>query len=812
MQRSQPIVKDLVLIGGGHTHALVLRKLGMNPLPGVRLTLITDLVDTPYSGMLPCHISGVYSFDDSHIDLRPLSHFAGAHLLMDKAIAVDPQNRQVLCAHHPPVAFDVLSIDTGSTPATISVPGAREYAIPAKPVPDLLAAWWAFLDEVREGPARPISFAIVGGGVGGVELMLNMQSRCWQVLDELGRSRDDLTIHMFHRGDEIAKGRNRSTRKLLHRRAVERGIQLHLQESVCEIALTEDGQRLVRCEAGLEQRCDRVFWVTNASSPGWIQGSGLSTDEDGFLLVEDTLQTCSHPYIFAAGDVATMKHHPRPKAGVFAVRQAKPLAHNLQAYFKGESLKPFKPQQQYLNIIDEGDGRSIASRGPFTFESRLMRAWKDRIDRKFMATFTDFPNMDETDRGQTPGAIADAQQPQMYCAGCGSKVGSDVLRRSLARLQEEAIVPAWEGLGSRPLAFDQEMPPLPYEQGRDEMREESDAGQIPPPPLGKGGIEGTGDRDAGEVLIGLASPDDAAVVRVPPGQLMVHTVDFFNALVSDPFVFGQIVAKHCLNDLYAMGATPQTVLAIATLPHATADKQTETLFHLLAGVQKSLLAAGAALVGGHTTEGEQLALGLSCNGLVAEGDLLRKGGMQPGDALILTQPLGTGTLFAADMQKKAKGRWIQRAIAHMMQSSALAMRCLRQHGVTACTDVTGFGLLGHLLEMVEASQVAVALDLQDLPWLDGAFETLQQGIVSSLHPQNVQAARSLHQPEVYASRQEYPILFDPQTAGGLLATVPGDRAAACVAQLRESGYPAATCLGTVQPLAPAEPPITIKAW
>jgi selenide,water dikinase len=302
------------------------------------------------------------------------------------------------------------------------------------------------------------------------------------------------------------------------------------------------------------------------------------------------------------------------------------------------------------------------------------------------------------------------------------------------------------------------------------------------------------------------------VVQVPTGKLMVHTVDFFTALVDDPFVFGQIVAKHCLNDLYAMGATPQTVLAIATLPHATADKQTETLFHLLAGVQKSLNAAQTRLVGGHTTEGEQIALGLSCNGLVDEGAILRKGGMQPGDALILTQPLGTGTLFAADMQKQAKGRWIQTAIAHMIQSSELAMRCFRHHGVTACTDVTGFGLLGHLLEMVEASQVSVELDLTGLPLLDGAYDTLRQGIVSSLHPQNVQAARALCHPAAYANRQEYPILFDPQTAGGLLATVPRDRAQACVTALRDSGYTAATCIGTVGPRPETEPPITIKAW
>ncbi|MEM6838236.1 MAG: selenide, water dikinase SelD [Cyanobacteria bacterium P01_C01_bin.120] len=783
MRPVQPITKDLVLVGGGHTHAIVLRQFGMKPLPGVRLTLITNLVDTPYSGMLPCHISGLYDFDESHIDLRPLSRFANCQLLMDRAVGIDPQKQQVICAHHPPVTFDVLSIDTGSTPATVAVPGARAYTIPAKPVPDLLFAWNAWLSEVRHGSARPLSFAIVGGGVGGVELTLNMQIRLWKLLDELGRSRSELTIHLFHRGEELANGRNRSTRRRLHRRFVERGISLHLQESVCAIEPVHDHQRRVRCESGLTIDCDRVFWVTNAAAPGWIQGTGLATDEAGFLLVEDTLQSCSHANIFAAGDVATMKNHARPKAGVFAVRQGSPLFHNLQAYLKGESLRPFTPQKQYLNIIDTGDGSAIASRGPFTFESPLMRAWKHRIDSKFMRLFSDFPSMTQAVEGrEEKSAIAPDFSSSMYCAGCGSKVSSRVLHQTLARLRQEH--------GEENL-----LTPNSLSQGNRESLMAADPGDV-----------------SSRVLIGLLSPDDAAVVQVPPAKLMVHTVDFFNALVDDPFVFGQIVVKHCLNDLYAMGAEPQTVLAIATLPHGAVDKQTETLFHLLSGVQKSLMATLTPLVGGHTTEGEQLALGLACNGLVSDDQILRKGDMQVGDALILTQPLGTGTLFAADMRKQAKGRWIENAIAHMIQPSAAAIRCLRQHGVTACTDVTGFGLLGHLLEMVQAAQLGVDLDLQNLPVLDGALMTLQQGIVSSLQPQNLHAARSLRHAASYANRPDYAILFDPQTAGGLLAAVPPTQADRCIAQLRALGYTAATRIGTVVPSVAGQSPITIKAW
>ncbi|MEL6250235.1 MAG: selenide, water dikinase SelD, partial [Cyanobacteria bacterium J06627_15] len=193
-------------------------------------------------------------------------------------------------------------------------------------------------------------------------------------------------------------------------------------------------------------------------------------------------------------------------------------------------------------------------------------------------------------------------------------------------------------------------------------------------------------------------------------------------------------------------------------------------------------------------------------------DILRKQGMKIGDALILTQPLGTGTLFAADMQKAAKGRWIEAAIHHMIQPSEAALQCFQQYGVTACTDVTGFGLLGHLLEMVAASQVSVALDLQDLPLLEGVAETLRRGIVSSLQTQNQQAARSLKNAASYAHNPAYPILFDPQTAGGMLASVPGDRATDCLHQLHTLGYTASTCIGEVTGFTPAEPPVTIRRW
>lgn len=389
--------QDLVLIGGGHSHAIVLKLFGMKPLPGVRLTLITDVLYAPYSGMLPGHVAGFYDYDQCHINLRSLSAFAQCQILVDRAIAIDFSKNHVICQNRPPVSFDLLAIDIGSTPATLSVPGAAKYAIAAKPVPEFLANWNQLITERQNYPDKPLRIAIVGGGAGGVELALNMQSRLQS------------EIHLFHSGAELMPGHNYRVRRRLEKILINRGVKLHLMEKVSIIEKPQiieiEGNKefpipnsrfpmpnsQICCESGLKLKCDRIFWVTQASAPNWIKDSGLATDSNGFMQVNDCLQSVSHPNVFAAGDIAAMVNHPRPKAGVFAVRQGKPLFENLQQFLLGKPLKPFTPQSQYLGLIGTGNKSAIGSRGNFMLESPLLWYWKDWIDRKFMQTFTNLP-------------------------------------------------------------------------------------------------------------------------------------------------------------------------------------------------------------------------------------------------------------------------------------------------------------------------------------------------------------------------------------------------------------------------------------
>ena len=747
-----PAVKDLVLIGGGHSHIAVLKRFGMKPLAGVRITLIARDIHTPYSGMLPGYISGHYNFDDSHIDLRLLAQFAGARLYHDEAVGFDLDAGKVLCGSRPPVPYDLISINIGSIPTTAGVPGAAEYVTPVKPITRFVDYWTGVSASVlaHHGPMR---IGVVGAGAGGVEMTLAIQYRLKHLLAERGRDANHLEFHLISNTETILPAFNRTAREKFHRTLAQRGVVVHTGRDVTKVEANDilyaDGSRLP---------LDEIFWVTAAGAATWLAETGLDVDAEGFVRLKDTLQSTSHPEVFAAGDIAAVVDHPRPKAGVFAVRQGKPLANNLRRALTGRALKPFAPQKEFLTIVSTGDKNAVASRAGWTVEGRWVWRWKDWIDRRFMRKYSELPDMETDEEVDIAPGLADASAIKeisavaMRCGGCGAKVGSTVLGRALAPIQ--------------PVQRD-------------------------------------------DVIIGLHEPDDAAVVEVPAGKLMVHTVDYFRAFIDDPYVFGQIAANHSLGDIFAMGAEPQSALAIATVPYGLEDKVEADLFGMMSGAEKVLKASGTALVGGHTSEGAELGLGFSINGLIDHDKILRKGGMRPGDRLILTKALGTGTLFAADMTGDAKGRWITEALSAMIQSNREGALCLYARQATACTDVTGFGLLGHLVEMTRPSGVDVELDLDSLPVLDGAEETLGAGVFSSLQPANVRLRRAIRDLDGATEHCFYPLLFDPQTAGGLLASVPEAEVEDCLAELKSLGYASAAVIGRVKPESNHLEPITL---
>ena len=706
-------VRDLVLVGGGHAHVHVLKSFGMRPMPGVRLSLVAREIETPYSGMLPGYVAGHYTLDECHIDLAPLARFTRARLIHAEANGLDRDRRQVMLAGRPGLRFDVISLNVGATP-NLSIPGAAEHAIPVKPI-HLFAARWEALKARVEASARPLSIAVVGGGAGGVELALAVRHR-------LG---DKARVTLVTKARLMASHAPR-TRALLHQALIERGVVCREEVEVARV----EAKAFVL--AGSERlQADEILWVTEAAAPGWLAATGLSLDDQGFLVLADTLRSIDDAEVFAAGDAATVLAHPRPRAGVFAVRQGPPLAENLRRALAGRPLRPFVPQRRFLSLIGTGDGRAVASRGRVALEGAWLWRLKDWIDRRWMEGYTELPAM-------TPMPMATPEE--MRCGGCGAKVGATALSRALARLPRR------------------------------------------PPRAG--------------ILLGLADRDDAAAISVPAGQALLQSTDFFRALVDDPYLFGRIAAIHALGDLHAKGATPHSALAVAVVPYAPPEQVEEDLAQMLAGAEGVLAEAGAALIGGHSSEGTELAFGLTVNGTAPSDAILRKGGAMPGDVLVLTKPLGIGVLFAAATQGRARGRWIAAAFASMTRSLGPASQILRTHDARAMTDVTGFGLIGHAREMAEAGRVDLTLDPAALPVLDGALTLLAQGFASTLSPENRRARQALADEGGWIGSPEFELLFDPQTAGGLLAAVPATRAEACLAALGRLGE-TARVVGTV---------------
>ncbi|MDJ0578547.1 FAD-dependent oxidoreductase [Crocosphaera sp.] len=380
---------NLVLIGGGHSHAIVLKLWGMNPIPGVRLTLITDRTYTAYSGMLPGQVAGFYDFEETHIDLHSLSQFAGANFYLDTVKDLDLKNKQIICEKHPPIAFDYLSLDIGSVPEKSTILGASDYAIPAKPVSDFLTAWEKIKTTIKNYPKQLYTLTIIGGGAGGVELACNMRAYLTNIMKNLEVNTNNLTINLIHKSNSLLTGHNHWVGKRLESILLENGTNIYLNETVFEITSNSSDNYVISCNSGLNISSNWVFLVTQASAPDWIEKTGLRTDKTGFILVNDYLQSISHPNIFAAGDIATMENYYRPKAGVFAVRQGQPLFNNLQSIILGNKLQSYSPQRFYLSLIGTGNKKAIASWGKLGLEAAWLWKLKDYIDRKFMDSFKD---------------------------------------------------------------------------------------------------------------------------------------------------------------------------------------------------------------------------------------------------------------------------------------------------------------------------------------------------------------------------------------------------------------------------------------
>lgn len=534
--------------------------------------------------------------------------------------------------------------------------------------------------------------------------------------------------------DDILPGYLPKTVALARQEFERRGVDLLTGKRVTAV---RDGA--IHFDDGSQRRTRLVIWAVAAAPPDVLAAVDLPKADDGFLAVRKTQQTTAEKPVFVVGDTATRVDDPVPKAGVYAVREGPVLWENLNRWVAGKPLQSYEPQRGFLSLLNTGDGRAIGQYKGFAVHNRWMWKLKNHIDRKFMRKHEDFTPMSPAMMAQRTASL----EPEMPCRGCGGKVGAEVLKSALDRVSPST----------------QQSP---------------------------------------NVRVGLDQPDDAALLTAPEGDTQVFTVDFFQSFLDDPYVAGRVAALNALSDVWAMGGEPTAAMATVTLPRGPSEKQADLLAQVLAGGRRELDAASTALVGGHTIGGDSLAIGYSVVGRMHGKPPFTKAGLNAGDKLILTKPLGSGVLLAGQMQSACRAEWMNELLSHMLVSNAVASRESRQFQASAMTDITGFGLAGHLWEMLDAGGVAARLSLDALPIMSGALSLIDDGIRSTLDPAN----RTVEQHMSWASDslQSEPaatMLFDPQTSGGLLIGVPATTADAFLYRLRDDINNRAAIIGEV---------------
>jgi selenide,water dikinase len=707
-----------VLIGGGHAHVQVLRRLARRPIPGARVSVVLDRPEAVYSGMVPGFAAGDYAARDLEIDVLPLARRAGAAVVLARALRVDPSARSIELEGRAALRYDVASLDVGSSVRGLELPGVRELALATRPIRGFVDRLEARLEQaLRACQGRPLRVAIVGAGVAGVELGFTLCARL--------RSRAiEAELCVLGAEPEILSGYAPRARSRVRELAARRAIEIRTGASAA--AVEKDA---VVLDGGERVPADLVVWAAGAASPDLALASPLPRDAAGFVRVCATLEVEGCEGLFAGGDCAALAGAPWvPRAGVYAVRQGPVLDANLRAFLDGRPLRRYRPQRQFLSLMNLGGRRALGTKWGAVVAGRPVWKLKDAIDRRFVRRFDALTE-------PLPGRM---QQPR--CGGCAAKLADPALRGALARLG-------------------------------------------PPPP------------DA-SVVLGLERPDDAAAWRTRAGEVVLATLDAFPAFTDDPWLVGSIAALHAASDVWAKGGEPRHALAYVHLPQTDAARAGELLYQVLAGMRAALDPHGISLVGGHTSRGAELLVGLVVLG-GAPAPLWTLDGLAPGDRLILSKPLGTGVLLAGDMQGRVAGRHVESVFRSMLRPNADAARVARTACARACTDVSGFGLAGHLAELLRASGVSARLDLDALPALDGAIELLARGVRSTYHEQN-RSARP--EPCVAPELERDPrleLLFDPQTSGGLLFGVGSSQAAEVLRELRANGDDQAADIGEV---------------
>jgi len=693
-----PITNDLVLIGGGHSHLSVLMKLSKKPLNGNRITLITNEIDTPYSGMIPGYIEGIYSWRDSHIDLYRLCLKLNVRFIHAEVERVSAYEKEIYFKDRPKIKFDVLSINTGIQSNNREIKGAAKYCLSVKPISKLANN---FLNKITNFK----SIAFIGGGAGSVELALAIKKRFLNINQDI-----KITIITGKRG--LLSTFPQKT-KLTSLKTLEKfKIDIIEYKRVLEV---KPKQIILSDKSML--KIDKAILSTNSMTPKWLAKSDILLTKDNYILVNKSFQT-NYKYVFASGDVIDFNNQNLKKAGVFAVRSGKPLAINIKQFILGKKLVEYKFNKNYLALIGTSKRSAIATKYNLTFNSRFFFYLKKYIDQNFIKKFSDFKIRKKFTLEALKTDVLNIfvkhkekitdKNDIMQCKGCAAKVPLNALKQALPK----------------------------------------------------------------DIV---STSEDA--VSVPGQPELYQTVDMISSIITDPFLLGKIAANHSISDMVSVNSKITSAMMILQLPLSKTEINSRDLEQVLLGANEIFKTIDCPLIGGHTMIGKDKdpIIGFSILGQKQKKIKIMKNRrkIKTKDLLILTEKIGSGLIFAGINNYLIDSYFQTDVIKQMIKGNLNFGKISNQLNILSMTDITGFGLANHLLNLIKRDNSKTGLTIypNKIPLFEGVNECLNKDIKSSLFKSNYDIA----QKDIIYKRDKSKldnILYDPQTVGGIAFIIP----------------------------------------
>ena len=686
------IKNDLVLVGGGHAHLILLMKFAKKPILGTRITLVSNELDTPYSGMIPGYIEGEYSWRESHIDLYKFAERLNIRFIHSEVINVSGKDKKIYFKDRPPLSFDFLSINCGIQSNYKSIKGADKYSLPVKPISKLAISFLDQIDKIN-------SVAFIGGGAGSVELALALKKR-YRIKNP------NLKIIIVTGQNGLLKSFSKKTKNYTKIELDKHDIQIINNRYVIEIKknkfITDDNKVF---------EVDKCVLSTNAMGALWLKKTDIKLNDDSFIIVNNCFQT-NFEFIFAAGDIVEFNRMKLEKAGVFAVRSGKPLAKSIESFILNKKSKPYKHKKNYLALIGLSNGYAIATKFGLSNLSQLNYFLKKYIDRKFVNKFNNFENKSNYLNFEKLFKLFNdlikinffkqTEHIQMQCKGCAAKVPFDALKQS-----------------------------LPED-------------------------------------ITLSSHDAAPVPHHPK---LFQTIDMINAIISDPYLLGKIAANHSLSDIIAAKSRAISAQMILQLPLCDTEIHSRDIEQVLSGAKEILDHNECLLNGGHTMIGNDNnpVIGFS---IIGEDTSKNKKNnplkAKNEDLVILTGKIGSGLIFAGINNNLIDSHYQIDVVNQMSEGNSKFGAIINQLEILLMTDITGFGLANHLLNLIQRNkgEIGLTINTKKIKLYKGVTNALKKGVKSSLYNSNFESAAKYI---VYHKSKELidEVIYDPQTVGGL---------------------------------------------